>query len=346
MRYAFVICAAMAMTTGSAALPVSAAFSASENGDVNWDRINLPAERAAIEQFQRFDQRLQDVGWKMVRGNADFCDRVIPSIGLQLQDLASYGAPAVARAALDMQGDFAVQTAARGSPAARTGQFESNREITRLARFDPNDWEAGERLHWQRLTKAHDHIEAMLIEHGAIELGFANGESVNVSPVDVCATRFELMGDGRRAVADGNRVVIGVEFPGFSYPEEVFAGVVAHELAHNLLAHSDWLNRNGRKRRNVRLTEREADRLMPWIMANAGYDPVDAQRFMEVWGPRHDGGLLRARSHDGWDERAEFIAAEIPKIRSLMDSVGKADWREHFRREIDPDQGLKTASRN
>lgn len=323
-----------------ACLGLPAAAAAALASDINWDRVDLPSERAAIERFQAFDQRLQDVGWKLVRGNAAFCDRVIPSVGLQLQDLASYGAPEVARAALGMEGDFAVQTAARGSPAGLSGEFPGNREVTRLAQMDPNQWEAGERLYWQRLTKAHDHVDAMLAEHGGIEVGFANGDSVKVGSVDVCATRFELMGEGSRAVADGNRVVIGIDFPGFSYPEEVFAGVVAHELAHNLLGHSAWLDRNGRGRRNVRKTEREADRLMPWIMANAGYDPVFAQRFMEQWGPRHDGGLLRNRSHDGWDERAEFIAEEIPTIRALMESEGAADWRTHFRREIDPQKGL------
>lgn len=313
---------------------------ASAEAEVDWDRVDLAEERAAIERFQAFDQRLQDVGWKMVRGNAPFCDIVIPSIGLQLQDLASYGEPSVARAALKMRGDFAVQTAALGSPSAQTGLFAANREVTRLARFDPNEWEAGERLHWQRLTKAHDHIDAMLTEHGGIDIGFDDGQSARVVPVDVCATRFELMGEGTRAVADGGRVVIGIEFPAFGYEEPVFAGVVAHELAHNLLRHKEWLDRNGRSRRNIRQTEREADRLMPWLLANAGYDPAAAQQFMETWGPRGDGGLLRNRSHDGWDERAEFIAAEIPRITALMASHGKADWRIHFRREVDPGQGL------
>lgn len=308
--------------------------------EVDWDRINLPQERAAIERFQSFDQRLQDVGWKLVRGNAAFCDNVIPSVGLQLQDLASYGSPEVARAALGMAGDFAVQTAARGSPAAQTSMFAANREVTELSGLDPNEWEAGDRLDWQRLTRAHDYVDAQLAQATTVQIGFAGGETAQLNPVDVCATRFELMGDGSRAVADGARVVIGMEFPAFSYEEDVFAGVVAHELAHNLLGHRAWLDRNGRGRRNVRKTEREADRLMPWLLANGGYDPVSAQRFMEEWGPRHDGGLLRGRSHDGWDERAEFIAAEIPAIRELMESEGAADWRVHFRREVDPRRGL------
>ena len=43
---------------------------------INWDRIDLSAERRAIEDYQRYDQLLQNVGWKLVRGNAPFCDRV------------------------------------------------------------------------------------------------------------------------------------------------------------------------------------------------------------------------------------------------------------------------------
>jgi len=328
-----------------ALVPFLAAWAVPGAAAPDLEDVDLDAERAAIARFQDADQRLQDVGWKMIRGNAEFCPRVIPSIGLQLQDLASYGAPEIARAALGLSGDFAVETAARGSPAALSGEFARNREIVAIENFDPNQWPSGDRKDWRRLKRAHDHVDVMLAEHGGVTIRFADGGEARVTPVDACATRFELMGDGRKAVATGNRVVIGIEFPAFSYPEEVFAGVVAHELAHNFLRHSEWLDRNRRKRRNVRLTEREADRLMPWLLANAGYEPEAAIRFMETWGRKHDGGLFRARTHDGWDERAEFIAAEIPLIRELMAREGKADWRTHFRREIDPDRGLdKTAS--
>lgn len=72
--------------------------------------IDYAAERAAIGRFQDADQRLQDVGFQLARGNVGFCPKVVPSIGLQLQDMASYGAPAIARAALGLTRDFAVQT--------------------------------------------------------------------------------------------------------------------------------------------------------------------------------------------------------------------------------------------
>lgn len=302
--------------------------------------VDYAAERAAIARFQDADQRLQDVGWQLARGNVGFCPKVVPSIGLQLQDMASYGAPAIARKALGLKGDFAVETVARGSPAAANGALARNREIVALERFDPNQWPAGAKMDWQRLVRAHDHIEAMLTEHGGIALGFADGSAVRLQPVEVCATRFELLGEGTKAVADGSRVVIGINFPAFAYDEPVFAALVAHELAHNVLGHDAWLDRNGRSRKHVRRTEREADRLIPWLLANAGYDPAAGVTFMQQWGSEHDAGLSLLRKHDGWDERAEFIAAELPIIADLMAREGRADWTVHFRREIDPEGGL------
>lgn len=307
---------------------------------VSAQQIDYAAEREAIGRYQDADQRLQDVGWQLARSNAEMCAKVVPAIGLQLQDMASYGAPAIARHALGLKGDFAVETAARGSPAAASGAFARNREITALGEHDPNQWPAGVPMDWQRLVTAHDHIDAVLARTGGIAITFADGARHSLTPVPVCATRFELMGEGKKAVADGKRVVIGIDFPAFAYDEPVFAALVAHELAHNILGHSAWLDRNGRTRKHVRRTEREADRLIPWLLANAGYDPAAGVTFMRQWGSRHDAGILMVRKHDGWDERAEFIAAELPLIADLWRREGRADWRAHFRREIDPEGGL------
>lgn len=299
--------------------------------------VDYAAERAAIARYQDANQRLQDAGWRLARANAPFCSRAIPSIGLQLHDTASYGGPDVARAALGLRRDFAVQSAAAGSPAALSGAFLRNREIARLEAFDPNAWPAAPPFDWQRVTRAHDHIDAMLAEHGAIAIAFADGGEVRVEPVVVCASRFDLYAAETRAFADGARVIFGIGSPAYAYEEPVFAALVAHELAHNVLGHDAWLDRNGRRDRHVRRIEREADRLVPWLLANAGYDPAAGVAFMNRWGPEHDGGLKLRRTHDGWDERAELMVAEVPKVRALMEREGRADWARHFAREIDPD---------
>jgi hypothetical protein len=296
--------------------------------------VDLAAERAVIARYQDIDQRLQDVGWRLAAANAPFCSRVVPSIGLQLQDMASYGDPAIARAALGLEGNFAVQTAARGSPAALSGAFVRNREVARLARSDPNGWPTTRPMDWERLARVHRHVEAMLTEHGGIAIAFADGGEARVMPVPVCATRFEVMGEGGKALADGTRVVIGVLSPNFTYDEPILASAVAHELAHNVLGHHAWLDRFGRTAKHVRRLEREADRLIPWLIANAGYDPDAAVTFMRQWGSQNDAGLKLRRTHDGWDERAEMIAAEVPLVRAALGREGKADWSAHFRREI------------
>lgn len=331
---------AAALTAVMAGLPSPALAQKS----VNWDKVNLTAERAAIGQYQAFDQRLQDVGWKLIRGNAPFCQGAIPSIGLQLQDIASYGSPEVARAALQLTGAFAVQTAAKGSPAELAGTLPKNREIRSIDGTNPNDWEAGSRFYWQRLTVAHDFVDASLTSDGSVSFELADGTQTAIEAVSVCPSRFELMGDGDKAVADGTRVVIGIKFPAFQYEEPEFAGLVAHELAHNLLGHTPWLDRNGRKRSHTRMTEREADRLVPWLLANAGYDPEAASRFFRQLRPSSGSVLFVKGTHPKWRERAASVEGEIARIQELMARGGKADWQTHFIREIDPNKGLETAA--
>ena len=65
-------------------------------------------------------------------------------------------------------------------------------------------------------------------------------------------------------------------------PLPLLAAVLAHEFAHNVLKHRAWHEANGgRKRASVRLTEREADRLSPWLLANAGLDPRGGVEFFK-----------------------------------------------------------------
>ena len=291
------------------------------------------AQSAFQERLQQ-DQRLQDIGWKLVSGNAPYCAQVIPSVGLQLHDMASYGRPAAVRALLGLEGDIAILTAASGSPAAEAG-LATNQEVSDISGVDPKTWMSKSRSDWQRAKRIHDWIDERLVEDGSVALTLSAGDEILLNPVPACASRFELGGDNKRAMAEGSRVIIGNRFPGFAYVEGEFAAAIAHELAHNVLGHKAWLDANGRKRTNVRLTEREADRLMPWLLANAGYDPGAATRFMERWGPVHDGGIFRKRTHDGWDERVEFIAAEVAQIEALRASGEPADWSTHFNREIE-----------
>ncbi|MEP5937742.1 MAG: hypothetical protein ABJ239_05400 [Erythrobacter sp.] len=286
------------------------------------------------------DQRMQDIGWKLVTANAPYCAKTTQSIGLQLVDVAAYKQPDKVRSAFGLAGDFAVYTIAANSPAAEAS-LTPMEPITAIDGQMLESWPSRRQSDWERLVRAHDAIDASLSADGAVQLSLGGDRQAAINSTLVCASRFELGGGNKRALADGERVILGRNFPGFAYVEDELAAAIAHELAHNFLAHRDWLEANGRKRKNIRLTEGEADRLMPWLLANAGYDPKAALRFMQRWGPKHGGGLLRKRTHDGWDERVEFIAAEIALIEALLERNQPANWSAHFQRDTQtgPDTG-------
>lgn len=288
--------------------------------------------------LQALDARLHEAGWRLTTGNAPFCGDTVSATGLLLHDAAAYPDPAEARAALGLTGDIAVQAVASGSPAAQAG-LVADATITAIGASDPALQPITE-PRWQRLQAIRDALDAALAQGGEVALAWhrpgGDRATAHVGSMPACPSRFEVAALGSRAVADGTRVVLGDRFPGFAYPEDEFAAAVAHELAHNLLGHRAWLDAQGRSMRNVRLTEREADRLAPWLLANAGYDPAAMARFMARWGPRHGGGLFRKRTHEGWDERVEAIEAELPLIAAARDQAVKADWSARFRREIRP----------
>ncbi|MGV2494733.1 PDZ domain-containing protein [Pelagerythrobacter aerophilus] len=287
---------------------------------------------AALAALQQSDARLLAVGWRLATGNAAYCSDARPAIGLLLQDMAGYAEPETMRKAAGIAGPIAVQAVAPGSPAEAAG-LRANDEIVAIDGTVVAALPAAEEEDWRRLTRLHDAIGSSLAADGKVLVTLFDRGEVTLKGVPACPGRFEIIG-GDGAAAEGKRVVIGRKFVGLSYPEDEFAAAIAHEFAHNLLRHRVWLDTHGRKWKNVRATEREADRMMPWLLANAGYDPAAALRFMRRWGPDHGGGLFRKRTHEGWDERAETVEAEIALVQAVRAPDGRADWSRHFVREV------------
>lgn len=293
-------------------------------------------DRAGLLSLQADDLRLQSLGWRLATANAPYCDGAAPAIGLLLQDMTNYAAPSRMRAAAGTSGDVAVQAVVASAPAALAG-LNPNDEITAIDGRAIATLPAGKANDWRRLAGLHDMIDAALARDGAVRIAWRSAggapREATIQGVPACPSRFELLDGGGRAVADGKRVIFGRKFSGFGLAEDEMAAAVAHELAHNLLEHRKWL-KGQRSAKNIRLTEREADRLMPWLLANAGYDPAAAVRFFRKWGPGNDGWIFRAPTHDGWDERAEFVEGELPGIAALRAAGAPADWRMHFKLEV------------
>jgi len=71
--------------------------------------------------------------------------------------------------------------------------------------------------------------------------------------------------------------------------EAMIAALLAHALAHAALDHETGLGLGSPATASVRRTEREADRLSEWLLANLGYDPEAALPMIRRVRP---GGLL------------------------------------------------------
>lgn len=297
--------------------------------------LTAHAASPELTKLQARDRQLFATGWRLASANAPFCAAAAPALGFAVLDAGGFGDPDAVRRQLGLSGDLAVGAVAPGSPAAAAGVTAGDTLLAlngaALAERHPRA-----KPEWQRLIDVTGALDAAAAA-GPVTLTLARAETgertVTLNGVPACPSRFEVLDNGGRAAAEGTRVIFGRDFPGFAYPEAEFAAAVAHEFAHNLLRHRTLLDTRGRSLGNVRATEREADRLMPWLLANAGYDPAAATQFMERWGPRHGGGLFRKRTHEGWDERSDAIRAEVATVKALMVGEGKADWARHFARE-------------
>ena len=304
------------------------------------------AEPLPLEIFQQKEDLLFRVGYRLATANAAFCENARPTAGLLIHDAHSYGNPQAVRQVFGLSGDIGAQSVAPGSPAAATGLRANDTIEAVVGKPIAQNWPRSE-PRWKRVFAVRDAIEEALLD-GSVAISWRTGDGElrtgEIVGVPACPTRFELVDSKNNAAATGERVLVGENFPGFGYDEESFAAAIAHEMAHNIFRHPQTFNDIGWKRKLVRLSERDADRLMPWLLANAGYDPRAAIRFMQTWGPKHGGWIFRKRTHDGWDERVEFIEAEIARIeaaRARSDN-GLADWSAEFESELAPELAQRT----
>lgn len=291
---------------------------------------------AALTTLMAEDARLQSIGWGLARANAPFCADAPPGVGLLLLDAANFRDPPAIRAALGLTGDIAVGAVATDSPAARAGLRAGeevlaidDQPVDALPSVAPGDP--------RRLAGLHDRIGQALGQRGFMSLTLRD-RTVTLTGEAACASRFELALSGRRAVAEGSRVVIGREALDSNPQDAEAAVIVAHELAHNVLRHRVRLEAGGRLTAEVRRTEREADRLAVWLLTNAGHDPRAALRLADGWLRAGDKGLLRAPTHDGWQARRDLMAREVEAVAAARarQPRGPLDWRERFGLPVTP----------
>lgn len=292
--------------------------------------------RDALAGLQADDARLHSIGWRLVEANAPFCPDPQPMVGLLPLDARTFNKPDEIRAALGINGEFVVQAVARGSPAA-FAQLKPGEELLAIdgnALKELPDVRPGS---FSRLAALQTRIEQALANKGELALDLVKEGQVRQITLKgraVCRSRFELLTGGNEAAADGERITISRRLLNLARTDDEVAYLIGHELAHNILRHRAWLKKVGDSNANVRATERAADRLSLWLVANAGYDIAQAPAFMEHWGRRQGSPLFHDSTHDHWKARLALINLELPRIaEARAKAPGQPlDWRLQFPR--------------
>ncbi|WP_298190950.1 M48 family metalloprotease [Novosphingobium sp.] len=288
--------------------------------------VSVPAQAQPADDLQRDDALVQTIGWRLSHANAAFCTRAAPATGLLLGDVQTFADPAAARAAYGLSGDIAVAAVAAGSPAEAAG-LAANAVVAAVEGTPVGPPPA--RGNWDRVWALQARLEQAAAQRGEVALTLADGRAVTVPAAPSCGVRFILDDAKDNAGATRSQVRIGRRaLDQLGRDEAMIAAVLAHELAHAALDHETLLGPGQRPTAAVRRTEREADRLSVWIMANAGYSPEAALRMIRLITPR---GLLviPGASHGKASTRAREMAEEIAVMRTQPDT----NWALRFRRE-------------
>lgn len=318
------------------ALALALAIAAGSFGSAHAAGAEVAArDKGALGALRASDVRVLSVGYRLATANAPFCRSVENSAGLTLHHIGQYPDVVAARASFGFAADYAVLALVADGPAAQAGLLTDDAVVSlngvplvpAPAELAAIDQPAAYRpIAWAdaRLRAA---LRAGPVRLGVLRTGAPVEITVTGSPA--CSSRFELRpSTDYGASADGDIVGITSTMLAFMADDHELAAILAHEMAHNLLAHRKRLNAAGIERglmqqlgRNARLTlatEIEADRLSIWLMANAGFDPTGAIRFWTRYGNQRGKGIFSAPTHYRWKKRVGLFEEEMARLGATV----------------------------
>ncbi|MFM9829158.1 MAG: peptidase M48 family protein [Sphingomonas sp.] len=282
---------------------------------------------ALLELLRRDDLRLATVGYRLITRNAALCDVVQPALGIQFHTLAQYqpAARGTVRAVFNFRMPIAVEGVVTGAPAESAGVLADDGVVSIAGQPLATALLADESVATTRDIEAVEAVVAKLPPTAPVAMVVQRADhdvALSILPTPACRARFEVSPESG-ASSDGYVIQIGADYLDKLSDAEL-AVVVAHELAHNILrhrprleaagAHFGVLSEFGKSGRVQRQAETEADLMSVYVLANAGYDPLNAGRFWRGAGRQFDAGIFRNRAYRSPSARATLLDAEAAKI--------------------------------
>lgn len=292
--------------------------------------IQTSDQGGSLAALQTQDASVATAGFRLAQANLGLCGDRAFLAGITPHYLNQYDAAFrdTAGRQFQLKALPSVLAVAAGSPAERAGLRADDRLLAADGQPFGTAQPRGDAGSFADTEQALDLIDRAAAD-GKLLLRIERGVAASDIPVQLvqgCRSRFQLVpGDTLKAQADGDYVQISAGLAAFAQSDGELASVLAHELAHNILRHRVTLERQGALKRGlfgpgarnaklIRATEIEADRLSPYLMANAGYDPRDAVRYWERHGAERGDRWFRTGTHPRWRDRVKLIEAEVARI--------------------------------
>ena len=289
---------------------------------------------AALHATQKLDNRVLDIGYRLVSANAKYCRPQAMRAGMSLHDIAQYRAPKEARAAYRFDTDISVNAVVKGGPAEKAGIALNDGilaiEGRAIASLLAETASRKKRKNYARMEYINGFLDEAL-GRGQVTLLVKRGDKETehvVKTEAACPSLFVLdTSKGLSAGSNGHYVRVTIGFAEYAKNDDELAVILAHELAHNLLKHRQRLKDakvkrglfkgSGRSGRLSKATELEADRLSLWLLANAGFNPNAA---VDFWKRRRGGKGLKSifpsGTHYRWKKRVRFLEQEMIQLKA------------------------------
>lgn len=276
------------------------------------DAADIADYRALIAQ----DLRLATTGYRLALANRSFCKRQERNPGWVIHDVAQYSDVKSARAAFTFAEPMAVAAVVPSGPAALAGLVSGDGLAAIGGNILDLTNELDEQPTYKRVLQVKALASQLLAVSGSLPLTLVRNQqrlAKTLEPPLVCASDFQVdPNNNLDAGANGTIVRVTSAMMEYVGDDDELAAVVAHELAHNLLAHRIRLSTVKRRKMQATLaTEIEADRLSVWLMTNAGYDPNAALRFWKRYGKQYGLGIFTEGTHLRWKRRVAIMQSEI-----------------------------------
>jgi membrane-associated protease RseP (regulator of RpoE activity) len=267
--------------------------------------LTLIALAGALSALREADARVAAVAWRLQTANVALCRDAVALPGFSVETLDQYAATerAAATAEFGLKDLPQVSAVVPGSAADKAGLRAGDGLLA--VNGEPVPRGVTERPGYAR-TAGVEAALANALAHPPVTLTLT-ARTVTFSGDRGCASNVQLV-PGRRldAVADGHYVQISGLMYEFVGNDSELAFIVAHELAHNVVAEAQRAGSKSAQRK----AELVADRAAIGMMARAGFETGAVAPLMERLRRKNRLSWLDG-SHPGWSVRLAAARAAV-----------------------------------